>query len=577
MGYGTAVNNTSSSNVGLGYNALSDADKPRGIVNGGNVSIGYETQNVAESCGYNVAIGYRTARTLEVQYNSIFIGNEAGYTSGTSVKNGSSFYNIAIGTKSMANITDSSQNIAIGTNSMSNFSGSSNAANNISIGNNSACNISTGFSNICVGELAGSQIGSTSSNIFIGHKSGQDATSGNKNIILGNNSGKNGIGSCNIIIGENNANLYNGNDNYIIGGSNNITSGKRLTGNKNLIFANSSCKQITGNSNLIYGISQATTSITGSRNLVFGMKSSSDLSGNDNIIIGTSNVTSATNSSSNIIIGNGITNLQNLSNQIIIDMNSANVPIFRLDNRNTIKSAYIANTTDNSGCGLWLLGQKQSQNSHWFIGHDISDTVNTLTIQYNDASVNDISDYPVRGTTVASFTSSGGIIADTMSIKDPSQNTYDISSGTTRFNGTDYNHLTSGSRTLMAMQHLYFEPDSSGDTFEITPNAQVSHLFIDNSDNYTGCEILIPFEQSVLPNIQKIHIAYQSSSGSTSDLTIKGIDSTGSISTDNILQQIDSSGISASSNSSITLSHNDNIEMSIFRTRNNYRYLYKTN
>lgn len=163
-----------------------------------NFSLGYKA-NLSNAGILNLALGTRTLANLTTGNSNLAIGTLAleMNTSGSSNlaigysnlgKNTTGNDNIAIGTNTLNTSTTASGNIALGKATLQN----TNANYNTAIGHGALTQNTTGANNIAIGYNAGNNIATGSNNIFIGTQTTLSGASGSNqmnigNLIFGNN------------------------------------------------------------------------------------------------------------------------------------------------------------------------------------------------------------------------------------------------------------------------------------------------------------------------------------------------------------------------------------------------------
>ncbi|MDF1496880.1 MAG: tail fiber domain-containing protein [Patescibacteria group bacterium] len=196
-GYGVA-NNSNSSNVGIGYYAMSGIttgndnvaigdDSSRDITTGSyNTLIGGRSGYYTEGSTYNTAVGYNALNGTNGStdsYNTA-IGSYAldglsggghyntalGYGAGGSITSGD--YNVAIGYAALDSQTTAGENIAIGYNALG--VANSTGLENLAIGTRAGDVISSGDWNVMIGNDAGDLLQTGSANTFVGYHAGND-------------------------------------------------------------------------------------------------------------------------------------------------------------------------------------------------------------------------------------------------------------------------------------------------------------------------------------------------------------------------------------------------------------------
>lgn len=238
LGVNAGKNNTTWSNIAIGFDALSGgATGPNNIALGGNslklntdgtgnVAIGGNSL-ASNLSGYgNLAIGF-AALNKNIVANSVGIGYEAL----TNNVNGSN--NLAIGSYALRSNISGSQNVGIGAEALRNNTSSNNMAigqsalfanttgtQNTAIGSLTMASNVGGSNNTAIGALSQRLLNGGSGNLGLGTNSLYDNITGNNNIAIGFEAGKTVIGNSNVLIGYQAGYNETGNDKLYLANSN---------------------------------------------------------------------------------------------------------------------------------------------------------------------------------------------------------------------------------------------------------------------------------------------------------------------------------------------------------------------
>ena len=207
-GFTADINNTGTSNVGIGANSL--YDNTTGVF---NVAIGADSLGNNTSGNSNMAIGKSALFGNLIGTQNVAIGQEAlaktrasgnvgvGYQALTSNINGSN--NIAVGANSLAECL-SSNNVGIGNNCGKNITS---ALFNTAIGFYAEYKNTSGYSNVAIGAYSDGYAGAVSNihdkNTMIGSYSGRNISTGSDNVFIGYESGFNQLALGNRLIIDN--------------------------------------------------------------------------------------------------------------------------------------------------------------------------------------------------------------------------------------------------------------------------------------------------------------------------------------------------------------------------------------
>lgn len=239
------------------------------------------------SCDYNILLGPRAGAALTNQDRNVMIGRDAGYLTTTN-------YNVIVGDLAASSNTTGEGLVILGALHNPVAWGSS------SIGIGFALLPTTGTNNIVMGQAAGAMTGA--GNVLIGTNNG-GAGSGGNNVLIGTQAGQAATGSANVAVGPSTLvnNAFTGSDNVAVGRNcgTNVT-----TGNQNILAGYFTAGGVTtGNDNVILGTQCG--NVIGSQNIVLGSQSANaSANGNNVISIGQGAMSGTTTVySNNIAIG----------------------------------------------------------------------------------------------------------------------------------------------------------------------------------------------------------------------------------------------------------------------------------
>ena len=226
------------------------------VTNPIDVTVAGGTMNVPSDGAFNIG----GAKILQYKNQSLIIGEGAGFSSGTGLRN-----------------------VFLGKNS-----GYSNTVgiNNMFLGTESGFSNSTGLNNSFVGYYTGYSNTTGSNNMFIGATAGSSNTTGYSNAFFGTSAGYNNtLGYLNYFSGQGSGYL-------------------NTTGNRNLfIGVSSGYSNTVGGENSFIGVNAGFGNTIGERNVMIGSASGYyNTSGNDNTYIG-SNIVSSANINNATAIG----------------------------------------------------------------------------------------------------------------------------------------------------------------------------------------------------------------------------------------------------------------------------------
>ena len=302
------MNTDSIKNTYIGHN--SGYNTTTGVC---NTFLGYYSgySNTAASSSYNIAIGNEAGYSLETAVRNVLIGS-------TKSENGMS--NDAAGWS----LKDGTDNIHIGTNSGSQ---ATSTINNVLIGSDVGTSLITSSNNVLIGKDTGNSNTYNGGNIIIGSSSGDSTTTGDA-LIIGQNSGIGTTGQYVYALGNNSGNYFQGDYNmflgYNSGGYQAITT---KSGNYNLAigpysgyFLTSGSRNVligsgdeilgvgsvisSGSDNTLLGYSTGGQLRTGSYNTLIGSNAGANItSGINNLILGYSSAFNLNNGSNNVSLG----------------------------------------------------------------------------------------------------------------------------------------------------------------------------------------------------------------------------------------------------------------------------------
>jgi trimeric autotransporter adhesin len=184
-GLNAPLNNTGSSNIGLGPIALQNVTSGTG-----NIAVGYSSQQSLTSGVDNTAVGDLSFQQMTTGIDNVGIGKEAGYNINIGAKN------VGVGKGALYYSRAKSESTAVGYNSMfyAHSSGTAGKTNNTALGayalrggTNQILN--SGTNNTAVGHSSLMTVTSGAGNIGLGYNSGSAITTGSNNVVIGSNTG----------------------------------------------------------------------------------------------------------------------------------------------------------------------------------------------------------------------------------------------------------------------------------------------------------------------------------------------------------------------------------------------------
>lgn len=191
--------------IGIGYLIFQSAS----FSGDGNVAIGGRSMEDVTSGARNVAVGLSSGNGLTTGSYNVFVGDRAG-------ENVNGSRNVMIGREANEKGGSANDNIAIGYRAMEGTGTTSGNGRNIAIGVESLGNLSSGFDNIAIGDQAGQTITTQDRIIAIGDGAAAVGP-GRATIAIGGQACYTGGGEKQIVIGVGAGTGADGNNNVIIG------------------------------------------------------------------------------------------------------------------------------------------------------------------------------------------------------------------------------------------------------------------------------------------------------------------------------------------------------------------------